>query len=91
MLLKEIEAVRDTDARDLLRFAFSGSLKWVSRQSHLRGETVEGWAMHAYWIYPKSLEINVWNTFSHRFHAVLRGKRYSNNQIGTFAKPEKFR
>jgi SAM-dependent methyltransferase len=87
MLLKEIEAVSDRDARDLLRFAFSGSLKWASRQSHLRGEIVEGWAMHAYWIYPKSLEINVWNSFSRRFHAVVRGKRYSNDQIGIFAKP----
>ena len=38
--------------------------------------------MHAYWIYPRSLEINVWNTFERRIAAVLRGKRYSNENLG---------
>ena len=38
--------------------------------------------MHAYWIYPRSLEINVWNTFERRLQAVLRGKRYANQYIG---------
>jgi adenine-specific DNA methylase len=89
ILLKEIEAVRSDNARDFLKFAFSSSLKWASRQSHLRGKIVEGWAMHAYWIYPKSLEINVWNTFVRRTRAVLRGKKYSNEHIGTLAKPAK--
>jgi hypothetical protein len=75
-------------AKDFLQLAFSGSLKWASRQSHLRGEIVEGWALHAYWIYPKSLEINVWNTFERRCRAIVRGKRYSNQNIGScrFAK-----
>ncbi len=39
--------------------------------------------MHAYWIYPKSLEINVWKTFERRAIAVLRGKKYSNENMGT--------
>jgi adenine-specific DNA methylase len=82
LLLNEIEGVHDKDAREFLKFTFSSSLKWSSRQSHLRGQIVEGWAMHAYWIYPKSLEINVWNTFQRRFNAVLRGKKYSNGNIG---------
>jgi 16S rRNA G966 N2-methylase RsmD len=82
LLLKEIERTRDKRAREFLKFTFSSSLKWASRQSHLRGQIVEGWAMHAYWIYPKSLEINVWNTFERRFNAVLRGKKYSNEHIG---------
>ena len=72
MLLAEINRVEDRESRDFLRFAFSSSLKWASRQSHLRGEIVEGWAMHAYWIYPKSLELNVWNTFRRRTQAILR-------------------
>jgi adenine-specific DNA methylase len=82
LLLKEIERIHDKHAREFLKFTFSSSLKWASRQSHLRGQIVEGWAMHAYWIYPKSLEINVWNTFERRFKAVLRGKKYSNDHIG---------
>jgi hypothetical protein len=86
MLLKEIENLPNGGAKDFLRFAFSGSLKWASRQSHLRGEIVEGWAMHAYWIYPRSLEINVWNTFQRRVAAIVRGKGYSNQHIGDYCK-----
>src|SRR5208337_421463 len=85
LINNEIEKVENNTVRDFLKFTFSSSLKWSSRQSHLRGQIVEGWAMHAYWIYPKSLEINVWNTFGRRFQATLRGKRYGNNHIGSCA------
>ena len=84
LLLSQIDRIRDSQPREFLKFAFSSSLKWASRQSHLRGKIVEGWAMHAYWIYPRSLEINVWNTFERRTRAVLRGKDYSNEHIGKF-------
>jgi len=87
ILLKEIDATKDSENREMLRFAFSSSLKWASRQSHLRGHVVEGWAMHAYWIYPKTLEINVWNTFERRMRAVLRGKEYSNREVGDYVRP----
>jgi 16S rRNA G966 N2-methylase RsmD len=86
ILYKEISTVSDSEARDFLKFAFSSSLKWASKQSHLRGDIVEGWAMHAYWLYPRTLEINVWNTFSRRCTAVARGKRYSNEIIGSYYK-----
>jgi hypothetical protein len=46
--------------------------------------------MHAYWIYPKSLEINVWNTFGRRFEAIYRGKRYGNQEIGNCRVVETF-
>ncbi len=86
LLLTEITLIEDKDAKAFLQFAFSSSLKWASRQSHIRGKVVEGWAMHAYWIYPKSLEINVWNTFRRRATAVLRGKTYSNQHLGNVGK-----
>jgi len=86
ILYQEISAINNNDIRKFLMFAFSSSLKWASKQSHLRGEIVEGWAMHAYWLYPKTLEINVWNTFFRRCTAVARGKKYSNENIGTHHK-----
>jgi SAM-dependent methyltransferase len=46
--------------------------------------------MHAYWIYPKSLEINVWNTFERRYEAVFRGKKYGNQEIGKCAIVDRF-
>lgn len=85
ILFKEVDR-REFHESAFLKFAFSSSLKWASRQSHLRGRIVEGWAMHAYWIYPKSLEINVWNTFERRIRAIVRGKQYSNLEIGGFSK-----
>jgi len=75
-LYKEIMKVKDENIRDFLYFAFSASLKWASRQCHLRGDVVDGWAMHAYWVYPRQLEINVWHTFAKRVQAILRGKNY---------------
>jgi 16S rRNA G966 N2-methylase RsmD len=84
LLYNAISAVSDSDVRDFLRFAFSSSLKWASMQSHLRGNIVEGWAMHAYWLYPKTLEINVWKTFCRRCAAVARGKEYTNKNIGNY-------
>lgn len=75
-LRKEILAVEDESIRKFFLFALSGTLKWASRQSHLRGNVVEGWAMHAYWIYPRQLEINVWETFRKRCAAIVRGKKF---------------
>ncbi len=86
ILLKAIESVSNRKARKFLKFAFSGSLKWASRQSHLRGRIVEGWAIHGYWIYPQSLEINIWKIFEKRVLAVIRGKTYCEEHLGTFCK-----
>jgi len=85
ILLKEINQA-DPSTKDFLKFTFSSCLKWCSRQSHLRESIVEGWAMHAYWVYPNSLELNVWNTLERRFDAILRGKKFSNDEIGDFYK-----
>jgi len=80
-IYKEISLIRDKSIRDFLYFTLSASLKWASKQCHLRGEVVEGWALHAYWIYPKQLEINVRKTFVKRVHAVVRGKMYLQKKV----------
>jgi adenine-specific DNA methylase len=85
-LRKEILKSRNNAARELLLFVLSSSLKWASRQSHMRGKIVEGWAMHAFWIYPRSLEMNEWNVYNRRYQAVYRGKQYSNEHIGSYCK-----
>ncbi|MGO9643668.1 MAG: DNA methyltransferase [Candidatus Bathyarchaeia archaeon] len=86
ILFDAINQLQETDEKDFLKFAFSSSLKWTSRLSHLRGTIVEGWAMHAYWVYPKSLEMNVWNTFERRTKALIRGKQYSSEYIGDYCR-----
>ena len=86
ILRKEIENTTDEADRKLLSFLLSSSLKWASRQSHLRGKIVEGWAIHAYWVYARSLEMNVWNVYKRRYRAVLNGKMYSEEHIGDYCK-----
>jgi len=86
LLYDRIHKLSDNEVKDFLLFAFNSTLKWASRMSHLRGDIIEGWAMHAYWIYPKSLELNVWEIFIKRCKAVVRGKHYSNKYIGGFFK-----
>jgi len=76
VLNNEIRKIENLHIQRFLLFALSGTLKWASKQSHLRGDVVEGWAMHAYWIYPRSLEINVWETFTKRCKAIITGKGY---------------
>jgi len=90
VLNKEIQKIEDSRIERFLLFALSGTLKWASKQSHLRGKVVEGWAMHAYWIYPRSLEINVWETFTKRCKAIIRGKEYIRCLNSYYRKASKF-
>jgi len=94
MVLKLKEEIERMEAcsesvRSFLLFTLSSTLKWASKMSHLRGDIVEGWALHAYWIYPKYLEINVWKQFLNRAEAVVRGKEFTNKYIGSYAKEAK--
>lgn len=86
ILRQEILKIEDLQVQKFLLFALSGALKWASKQSHLRGDVVEGWAMHAYWIYPRSLEINVWETFTKRCKAIIRGKKYVHTLNNNYRK-----
>jgi adenine-specific DNA methylase len=90
-LKEEIEKLENCgeDIKSFLFFTLSSTLKWTSKMSHLRGGVVEGWALHAYWIYPKYLEINVWREFLNRAEAVLRGKEFTNKHIGSYAREAK--
>jgi len=94
MLLKLKEEIEKMEAygenvKSFLLFTLSSTLKWASKMSHLRGNIVEGWALHAYWIYPKYLEINVWKQFLNRAEAVVRGKEFTNKYIGSYAREAK--
>jgi SAM-dependent methyltransferase len=84
-LLDAINRINDDVIKSFLKFTFSSTLKWASKMSHRRGNIVEGWAIHAYWIWPRYLEINVWLQFLRRYEAVKRGKEYTNKYIGNYA------
>lgn len=89
MMIKIMEGIErlsiDDRIRSFLLFTLSSALKWASKMSHRRGDIIEGWALHAYWIYPRYLEINLWRQFLNRARAVVRGKSYTNRLIGSYA------
>jgi len=74
------------DVKSFLLHTLSSTLKWASKMSRLRGDVVEGWALHAYWVYPRYLEVNVWRQFLNRAEAVVKGKMYTNTHIGSYAR-----
>jgi len=85
-LKRAIETLEEPEEiRSFLLLTLSSTLKWASLMSHRRGEVLEGWAMHAYWIYPHPLEVNVWRQFLRRVESVARGKEWSNKHIGLYA------
>jgi Adenine-specific DNA methylase containing a Zn-ribbon len=91
MVLRLKEEIERLDAygdvvKSFLLFTLSSTLKWASKMSHRRGNVIEGWALHAYWIYPRYLEINVWEQFLNRAEAVLKGKEFTNRYIGSYAR-----
>jgi len=96
-LKEEIEKLGSygDDVKSFLLFTLSSTLKWASKLSHTRyskvyeDEVLEGWAMHAYHIYPRYLEVNVWKQFLNRAEAVVKGKEYTNKHIGSYAREAK--
>lgn len=84
--IEKLDLPPDSNLKSFLLFTLSSTLKWASIMSHLRGSVVEGWALHAYWVYPRFLEINVWRQFLNRAQAVIRGKEFTNKRVGGYAK-----
>ena len=86
MLYKEIGKIKDKNLRYFLLHIFTSTLAWVTKMSVDAGH---GWAIHAYWLANVYFELNVWAQFKKRFEWALKGKRYSNKEIGKYFKETK--
>lgn len=89
-LKKAINLARTSDEIKLwLKFIFSGSLRYtnvmVFRNPGWQGGKPIEWANHGYWLPNIYVENNVWDFFCNRAASVNKGKRLSNEQIGTYA------
>jgi DNA methylase len=90
ILLHHINAISDPVIRDLLRLAFAATLNktnltFSSTTGRLESRGDSGiFRVYRYWIPPKTIELNVWEQFEHRYRGVLLAKRETNDLIGDY-------
>jgi DNA modification methylase len=103
MIYHEIEAIKDNDLRDIMKFTFSSALPQASKMVFVirkRGRSkgivkestpeVGSWATRGYWVPSEYFEINAWNCFENRFKKVYRGKKESNEEIPSVNEAKSF-
>lgn len=83
MLFKEVNKIEDDELRYIMLNTFTSTLSWVTK---LCVEPGHGWPISAYWVADVHYELNVWSQFNNRFKWYLRGKNYSNAEIGNYFK-----
>lgn len=94
MIYHEIEAIKEDNLRDIMKFTFSSALPQASKMVFVirkRGRSkgivkestpeVGSWATRGYWVPHEYFEINAWNCFENRFKKVYRGKKESNEEV----------
>jgi DNA modification methylase len=94
MIFHDIEAIKKSDIRKLMKFTFSSTLGQASKmvfvirqRGRAKGKVekskpeVGSWATRGYWVPPEFFEINAWNCFEQRYRKVYRGKGESNDEI----------
>lgn len=83
ILFNEINKTKNDNLRYIMFNVFTSTLSWVTK---LCVEPGHGWPISAYWVADTHYELNVWKQFNKRFEWFLRGKEYSNKEIGTYYK-----
>jgi 16S rRNA G966 N2-methylase RsmD len=95
ILRHHIMKLSDPTLRDLLLFAFSGTLAKVNRtfvSAEGRAESRGGatiFSVYRYYVPPDPVELNVWEQFDMRFQKLLKAKQETNDAIGDFYRPGK--
>lgn len=80
-LLRRINGIEDQKMRCFLRHVFTSVVGWTNR---MVTDERHGWALHAYWLPDIYCENNVWNMLKRRSNWAIRGKRYSQKEIGDY-------
>lgn len=80
-LLRRINGIEDQKMRYFLQHVFTSVVGWTSR---MVTDERHGWALHAYWLPDVYCENNVWNLLKRRSNWAVRGKRYSQKEIGDY-------
>lgn len=80
-LLRRINGVEDQEMRYFLQHVFTSVVGWANR---MLVDERHGWALHAYWAPDVYCENNVWNLLKRRARWAVRGKQYSQKEIGDY-------
>ena len=80
-LLQRINSIKDQEMRYFLQHVFTSVVGWTNR---MVTDERHGWALHAYWLPDVYCENNVWNLLKRRGKWAIRGKRYSQKEIGDY-------
>jgi putative DNA methylase len=80
-LLRRINGIEDQEMRYFLQHIFTSVVGWTNR---MVTDERHGWALHAYWLPDVYCENNVWNLLKRRGKWGVRGKRYSQKEIGGY-------
>jgi len=86
IILNEIEKIEEGSIKDIMKFTFSSTLPQASKLLVYTKGSGPSWKVRGYWIPEKRWEMNVWRFFENRFKAIFKGKRESNQTVGTFFK-----
>lgn len=84
ILFKEIRNAVNKDIENLLHLHFGTTLCWSSKICYRKRGQPVGWGGHHYWLPYVPAEINLFNAFDTRFKSILKGKKYSHQEIGQF-------
>jgi adenine-specific DNA methylase len=80
-LLRHINGVEDPEMRYFLQHVFTSLVGWTNR---MLVDERHGWALHAYWLPDVYCENNVWSLLKRRANWAVRGKHYSEQEIGDY-------
>lgn len=80
-LLRRINSIEDHKMRYFMQHIFTSVVSWTNR---MVTDERHGWALHAYWLPDVFCENNVWNLLKRRGKWAVRGKRYSQKEIGDY-------
>lgn len=80
-LLRRINRIEEQEMRYFLQHVFTSVVNWTNR---MITDERHGWALHAYWLPDVYCENNVWNLLKRRSEWAVKGKRYSQKEIGDY-------
>jgi hypothetical protein len=81
ILLGAVRKLKNDTTKDLLLLVFSSTLDWCSRITRVVDGAAREITTATYWVPTLSAENNVWYSFQKRYKAMLKGKRYSNQEL----------
>lgn len=83
ILFKRLKQIKNKDVRYIMMNVFTSTLSWSTK---LCLDPGHGWPMATYWVADLHYELNVWKQFEKRFEWLMRGKEYSEKEIGNYYK-----